>query len=47
MKVLKFFIVAAMAAVATTAAAQDFSDTKYAKWGNTPEERKENILASS
>ena len=47
MKVLKFFIVAAMAAVATTAAAQDFSDPKYAKWGNTAEERKENILASS
>ena len=47
MKVLKFFIVAAMAAVATSAAAQDFSDPKYAKWGQTPEERKENILASS
>ena len=47
MKVLKFFIVAAMAAVATSAVAQDFSDPKYAKWGNTPEERKENFLASS
>ncbi|MBQ9137621.1 MAG: enzyme of heme biosynthesis [Alistipes sp.] len=47
MKAIKLFIVAAMAAVATSAAAQDFNDPKYAKWGNTPEERKENILASS
>ncbi|MBQ5844114.1 MAG: enzyme of heme biosynthesis [Alistipes sp.] len=36
-----------MAAVATSAVAQDFNDPKYAKWGNTAEERKENILASS
>ena len=36
-----------MAAVASSAAAQDFSDPKYAKWGETPEERKENMLASS
>ena len=47
MKAIKYFLVAAMAAVATSAVAQDFSDPKYAKWGNTPEERKENILASS
>ena len=47
MKAIKYFLVAAMAAVAATAVAQDFSDPKYAKWGNTPEERKENILASS
>lgn len=46
MKAIKFLLVAAMAAVATSAAAQDFSDPKYAKWGETPEERKENILAS-
>lgn len=46
MKAIKFLLVAAMAAVATSAVAQDFSDPKYAKWGNTPEERKENILAS-
>lgn len=47
MKAIKFFIVAAMAAVATSAVAQDFNDPKYAKWGETPEERKENVLASS
>ena len=47
MKAIKFLIVAAFAAVATSAVAQDFSDPKYAKWGNTLEERKENILASS
>ena len=47
MKAIKFLIVAAFAAVATSAVAQDFNDPKYAKWGNTPEERKENILASS
>ncbi len=27
--------------------AQDFSDPKYAKWGTTPEERKENMMNSS
>ena len=47
MKAIKFLIVAAMAAIATNAVAQDFSDPKYAKWGETPEERKENVLASS
>ena len=47
MKAIKFLIVAAMAALATLAAAQDFSDPKYAKWGETPEQRKENILAST
>ena len=47
MKAIKFLIVAAMAAVATSAAAQDFSDPKYAKWGETPEERKDNMLSSS
>ena len=47
MKVIKYFLVAAMAAVAISAVAQDFNDPKYAKWGNTPEERKENMLASS
>ena len=47
MKAIKYFLVAAMAAVAATAVAQDFSDPKYAKWGETPEERKENMLASS
>ena len=46
MKAIKFLLVAAMAAVATSAAAQDFNDPKYAKWGETADERKENILAS-
>ena len=46
MKAIKFLLVAAMAAVATSAAAQDFNDPKFAKWGETADERKENILAS-
>ena len=47
MKAIKFLLVAAMAAVATSAVAQDFNDPKFAKWGETADERKENILASS
>ena len=47
MKAVKFFIGLAFALVASSASAQDFSDPQYAKWGNTPEERKENILAST
>ena len=47
MKAIKFLIVSAMAVMAATAVAQDFNDPKYAKWGATPEERKENVLASS
>ena len=47
MKAFRFLLVAAMAVVATSVVAQDFNDPKYAKWGETAEQRKENILASS
>ncbi len=47
MKAFRFLLVAAMAVVASSVVAQDFNDPKYAKWGETAEQRKENILASS
>ena len=47
MKAVKLFIGLAFALVASSASAQDFSDPQYAKWGETPEQRKENILAST
>ena len=47
MKAVKLFIGLAFALVAGSASAQDFSDPQYAKWGETPEQRKENILASA
>lgn len=47
MKVVKLFIGLAFAFVASTVSAQDFSDPQFAKWGETPEQRKENILAST
>ncbi|MBQ7856373.1 MAG: enzyme of heme biosynthesis [Alistipes sp.] len=47
MKVIKFLMTMVLGATAMSAVAQDFSDPRYAKWGETPEQRKENILASS
>ena len=47
MKAVKLFIGLAFAFVVSGASAQDFSDPQYAKWGETPEQRKENILAST
>ncbi len=47
MKTVKLFIGLAFALVVGSASAQDFSDPQYAKWGETPEQRKENILAST
>ncbi|MBR1961887.1 MAG: enzyme of heme biosynthesis [Alistipes sp.] len=47
MKRVKLFIGLAFALVVGSASAQDFSDPQYAKWGETPEQRKENILAST
>ena len=47
MKAVKLFIGLAFAFVVSSASAQDFSDPQYAKWGETPEQRKENILAST
>ena len=46
MKNIKVLLSAAFVAVSLSAAAQDFSDPQYAKWGETPEERRENIVNS-
>lgn len=47
MKNFKFLLSAACSLVAFAALAQDFSDPKYAIWGDTPEERQQNILNSN
>lgn len=47
MKKVKILLSAACAVLATAAMAQDFSDPKYAAWGDTPEQREENILNSN
>lgn len=47
MKTLKIFLTAAVALVSTAVVAQDFSAPQYAKWGDTNEERQQNILRSS
>ena len=47
MKAVKLFIGLAFALVVGSASAQDFSDPQYAKWGETPDQRKDNILAST
>ncbi len=48
MKTIKFLLVAASAFVATSAIAQqDFSAPQYAKWGETNEERLQNIQNSN
>ncbi len=47
MKSIKILLTAAIAAVSVSAFAQDFSDPKFANWGETPELRKENYLAYS
>ena len=46
MKNIKVLLAAAFAVVSMTAVAQDFSDPQYAKWGETPDERRENIVTS-
>lgn len=46
MKSIKVLLSAAFAVVSMTAAAQDFSDPQYAAWGETPEERRDNIVNS-
>ena len=43
----KILLTLACAAIAVGAMAQDFSQPQYAKWGDTPENRKENILTNS
>ena len=47
MKKFKFLLSAACAVMAVATYAQDFSDPKYAIWGDTPEERQQNILNSN
>ncbi len=47
MKSIKMLLTAAVACVSAVAMAQDFSAPQYAKWGDTPEERQQNILRSS
>ena len=47
MKNVKFLLSAACALAVFVATAQDFSDPKYAIWGDTPEERQQNILNSN
>lgn len=47
MKISKLILGLVFALVASTSYAQDFSDPQYAKWGDTPEVRRENILAST
>jgi len=46
MKSIKVLLSAAFAVVSMSAVAQDFSDPQYAKWGETPDERRENIVNS-
>lgn len=47
MKCAKILLSAVLTVAGLSAYAQDLSDPKYAKWGETLEERKENILNSS
>ncbi len=48
MKKMKFFLTAAFSLMAmATMAQQDFSDPRYARWGDTPEQREKNILNSN
>lgn len=47
MKNIKILLSLACAAVVFGSSAQDFSLPQYAKWGDTPENRKENILTNS
>ncbi|MBO5685104.1 MAG: enzyme of heme biosynthesis [Alistipes sp.] len=47
MKSFKFLLTAAVAMISASALAQDFSAPQYARWGDTPEERKENVLRSN
>lgn len=47
MKAVKLFIGLAFALVAGSASAQDFNDPQYAKWGETADQRRDNILAST
>ena len=47
MKKIKILLSAACALIASASFAQDFSQPQYAKWGDTADNRKENILTNS
>lgn len=47
MKKIKFLAFAACALIVSGSYAQDFSQPQYAKWGDTADNRKENILTNS
>ena len=47
MRVSKLFIGLAFVLASFGASAQDFNDPQYAKWGDTAESRRENVLAST
>lgn len=47
MKNVRFLLAGLLALVGAAAVAQDFSDPRYAPWGDTPEARKENLFASN
>ena len=47
MKKMKFLLSAALALTGFVAVAQDLSGEAYAMWGETVEERQENILKNS
>ena len=47
MKCVKVLLSAALMFAAAVSVAQDFSDPRYAAWGDTPDQRKENILTSN
>ena len=44
---MKILLSAVLVFAATASIAQDFSDPRYAPWGDTPEQRKQNILTSN
>lgn len=44
---MKILLSAALMLAATASIAQDFSDPRHAPWGDTPEQRKQNILMSN
>lgn len=47
MKNVRFLLAGLLALVGAAAVAQDFSDPRYAPWGETPEERRDNLFASN
>ena len=44
---MKILLSAVLMLAATVSMAQDFSDTRFDPWGDTPEQRQQNILMSN